>query len=196
MLCPGPVHSKLQRFKAASSCCESQRSLVPPWDMGAEITTGATVPSMFSHTVKKCMKHLYCPCRSTSWVFWMGFGHISAATALSRDPNSKGKKSTRIYINIKPLQISKDSASHFSKAKFSMPLHSHGGIRLHSYTSVVPLQIKPQSRTWFSCATFVQLSSLSQTAGCRGRAVVPRGSDHHEGLRKLNALQTETSGWL
>lgn len=66
----------------------------------------------------------------------------------------------------------------------------------HPYTSVVPLQIKPQSCMWFFCATFVQLSSLSQTAGCRGTAVIPRGSDHHEGPRKLNAVQTETPSWL
>lgn len=42
----------------------------------------------------------------------------------------------------------------------------------------------------------MQFSSLSQTAGCRGTAVVPRASDHHEGPRKLNAAQTERSNWL
>lgn len=48
----------------------------------------------------------------------------------------------------------------------------------------------------FLRSSFVQLSSLWQTAGCRGTAVVPRESDHHEGPRKLNAVQTETSSWL
>lgn len=40
----------------------------------------------------KQMKYHYCPCRSTSWMFWMGFGYISAITALSLDPNSREKK--------------------------------------------------------------------------------------------------------
>lgn len=45
----------------------------------------------FPHTHKADEVSLL-PCRSTSWMFWMGFGHISATTALSLDSNTRGKK--------------------------------------------------------------------------------------------------------
>lgn len=80
------------KVQGCLSCCNCQQSLVPPQQPGAETTTLATVPSMPSHTVKKPMKYFHCPCRSTSWMFWLGFGHISGATALSLDPDSRGKK--------------------------------------------------------------------------------------------------------
>lgn len=98
LLCPGPVHSKMQRFKAASSCCKCQQSSVPPPDRGAETTTSATVPSVTSYTVEKQMKYLYCLCRSTSCVFWMGFGLISAATALSLLIQTAGEK-IHLYLH-------------------------------------------------------------------------------------------------
>lgn len=67
LLCPGPVHSEMHRFKAASNCGKCQQRLVPPWDMSAETTTLAIVPRMSSPTAERQLRYLFCCCRTTSW---------------------------------------------------------------------------------------------------------------------------------
>lgn len=168
----------MKRLKAALSCSKCQQHLVPPRDMGAEATSLAIVPSMSSHTRSRgAAKISFLPLQNYQLTvlgsFWSYFSYHSTVSWCKHQEKQANKQTgkTLIYISIKLPQTPRDSASHFSKVKFIVPLDNHWRVQL--YTNTIPagytlppqqflytgkaLRIRPQSSPCFFCSSLPPL---------------------------------------